>query len=466
MYLGVQTFGESLTAWMEEKGLNAPDLAAYLRDTRDATIARLMHDQLDYQRCARFITELAECYPDIDEETLKRLRIAVDVNRYGKEMYLAKQNFFRALSSGEEISDIKSSKANELCDQLLVWSGDSALQLLCIGLTDGEPIRFLNLISEKKKDSFIYHFFYQTRVLEHSLLLTETLPIAFKANYELYEVQDNRGAIMDNLLIAKKDDGEHLLMVYDGGEFSTLHLPKGAELFDFVRKIFLKEHHSPKKINLRFTYNSPEAYLDFLKNCLSLEKNKAIYQIKTEIGLEYIPTDIIYDNFSQWAREHDTRFLPYLETLKGIFEKRYENLLNKAEPTYLIMTKEGMAQFARTGRMKDHPFCMRSFTPAERKRIFQNLIDISLTAPALTPLFFSDDSILPNHSFIGYARECILVCAAQADYDLSDYTEIVLDSGTLSGQYADFVTNILTKNHVLGKKASFEFIQSLIKEIV
>ncbi|MBQ3231833.1 MAG: hypothetical protein IJA93_02585, partial [Clostridia bacterium] len=101
MYLGVQTFGESLTEWMEEKGLTAPDLAAYLRDTRDATIARLMHDQLDYQRCARFITELAEGYPDIDEETLKRLRTCVDVNRYGKEMYLAKQNFFRALSLEE-----------------------------------------------------------------------------------------------------------------------------------------------------------------------------------------------------------------------------------------------------------------------------------------------------------------------------------------------------------------------------
>ena len=127
------------------------------------------------------------------------------------------------------------------------------------------------------------------------------------------------------------------------------------------------------------------------------------------------------------------------------------------------MTKEGMTQFAKTGRMKDHPFCLRTFTPAERKRIFQNLIDITLTSPSLTPLFFADDSISLNHSFIGYGRESILVCTAKADYDLSDYTEMVLSSANLSGQFADFVTNILSKNYVLSKKASLEFIQSLIK---
>ena len=97
MFSGILTFGECLKTWMEEKGLTPPDLAAYTRETRDATIARMMHDQLDYQRCARFITELAESYPDIDEETLRRLRVAVDVNRYGKELYLAKQNFSRMI---------------------------------------------------------------------------------------------------------------------------------------------------------------------------------------------------------------------------------------------------------------------------------------------------------------------------------------------------------------------------------
>ena len=270
---------------------------------------------------------------------------------------------------------------------------------------------------------------------------------------------------MDNLLIARKDDGEHLLMVYDSGEFSTLNLPEGTELFDFTLNILLKKQHNPKKINLRFTHNSPEAYFDFFAHCLSLEKNKAIYQIKTEIGLEYVPTDIIYENFSQWAHEHDPRFLPYLETLRDIFAKRYENILTKTEPTYLIMTKEGMTQFAKTGRMKDHPFCLRAFTPTERKRIFQNLIDIASSSPSLTPFILSDDTISPNHSFIGYGRECILVCTAQANYDLSDYTEIVLASATLSGQFADFVTNILIKNHVLSKKASLEFIQTLIKMV-
>lgn len=466
MFSGTQTFGEKLTQWMTKKGLTASELAAYMRETRDATISRLMHDQLDYQRCARFITELNECYPDIDEETLRSLRVAVDVNRYGREMYLAKQNFIKMLTETSRESEEESADAEALCRSLLAWCGERECRLLlCTGLTGVGPLRFLELISKKRKDIRIHHFFDQSRVAELSGLLAKTLSVSFMENYELYEFRNNDGVLIENILIARREDGAHLLVVYDGGKISMLEMEKGTELYDFVLGLLLSEYHFPKKINRRFSYNSPQAYRDFLSHCLLLESNKAIYQIKSEIGLEYMPTEIIYENFRQWACQNDMRFMPYLDELKEIFAARHENILTKTEPTYLIMTKEGLTQFAKTGRMKDHPFCLRAFTPDERKIIFKNLKDMTVKNPSFMPLILSADAISPEYFFIGYGRECMLVCAAQADYDLSDYTEIVLDSRTLSGQFADFVTNILSKNHVLGKKASLDFIQSLISQI-
>ncbi len=461
----IQTFGECLSGWMEKKGLTPSALAAYTRGTRDATISRLMHDQLDYQRCARYITELAESYPDIDEDTLRRLRISVDVNRYGKEMYLAKQNFFRMITGENEDGCAEYAKTDEFSERLLSWSGDMCFQFLCIGVGDVEPQRLLSDLCRRKKGVRIYDFFDRAYVGELTGLLAEILPIAFSPNYELYEIQGSRSAIMNNIMIAKREDGQQLLIVYDGGKYSSLDVSKETELFDFCRNILISRHHAPKKINCHFSYNSPEAYLDFLAHCLSLEKDKAIYHIKSEIGLEYVPVSILFENFTEWAKANDTRFLPFLDKLKEIFEKRYENILTKKEPTYLIMTREGMTEFAKSGRMKDHPFCLRPFTPNERRVIFTNLLDAAAKAPSLTPLILSADTIDMKYSFIGYSRECMLVCAAHSDYDLNNYSEIVLSSEAISGRYADFVTTILTKNYVLSKKAGFEFIGSLMNLI-
>ena len=462
MYSGIQTFGESLTAWMEENNLTPSALSAYTRETRDATIARLMHDQLDYQRCARYITELSESYPDISEDVLKRLRIAVDVNRYGKDMYLAKQNFFRMITGGESVESVEYSRSGCFCDELLAWSEGMSFQLLCMGLTDIEPQRLLNFICTKRKNVRIYNFFDRNHAEELSGLLAETLPFAFNPNYELFEINDKQGTMMGNSMIARREDGAHLLIVYDGGEYYSLPVSKGTDFFNFCLSILLSRSHMPKKINCRFTRNIPAAYLDFLSECLLLEKNKAIYHIKSEVGLEYVPVDLLYENFCEWAAENDLRFLPFSEKLKEVFEERYRNIMCKTEPTYLIMTKNGMTEFAKTGRMKDHPFCLRPFSPEERRRIFRNLLEAASNSSSFNPLIFTADHMTINHAFIGYSEECVLVCAAQADYDLSNYTEIVLNSRELSGRFSDFVTGILAKSHVLSKKAGLEFIQSLI----
>ena len=368
MYSAIQSFGECLSAWMEVKGLTPVSLSQYTRATRDATIARLMHDQLDYQRCARYITELAESELDIDEDTLRRLRRSVDVNRYGKEMYLARQNFLKMITPGEKQAENRPSMAAELCEKLLSWSESMDINLLCMGLTDAEPLRFLNLISEKKESIQIFHFFDQSHIVELSGLLALTLRLAFKPNYELYQIRDQMGTMVNNIMIARRSDGEHLLIAYNGSVFSTLNISKGTELLGFTLDIMMKRHLSPDKINRRFTHDSRDAYLDFLSQCLKLEKNSPIYHIKSEVGFEYVPTDILCDNFSDWALKFDPDFYPYLDRLREISALRYQNIHEKGEPTYLIMTKEGMISFAQTGRMKDHPFCLRAFTKDERKK--------------------------------------------------------------------------------------------------
>lgn len=458
----IQTFGESLTEWMQKKGLTASSLAVFTQRTRDATIARLMHDQLDYQRCARFITELAESYPDMDEETLRRLRNAVDVNRYGKEMYAAMQDFFKMLESKKNAFLPVEAGTQAMLQQLLDWAGNKSFRMLCMGFTGKQPIQLLCMAAMARKDVHIYQFFCQSLVGQLSCLLSETLHMAFDPNYELYSVRDYPGIMLNNVLIVRREDGEHMIIVYDSGEFSMLRMSDQSNLFDFAMNILMAPGHSPKKINCHFSHNCPKAYLDFLEQCLLFEKDNSIYQIKNEIGLEYVPVDILYDNFSAWTQENDARFLPFLQQIKNVFAKRGENILQKAEPTYLIMTKSGMLDFVKTGRMKDHPFCLKAFTEEERLKIIQNLIDSSVHASSFTPLLFQDDALTLEYSFIGYSRERMLICKAQSDYDLADYTEIVINSDELSGQYADFVTNILTKNHVLGKKASMDFLQSLL----
>lgn len=462
----ILSFGEYLTRWMNENNYTSATLGLLTSKTSAAAIASMMHDQLGYQRCARFVTELSDALGTLDENTLREMRTAVEVTRYGKSVYAAKRDFLRMLHMQiPEKTTQSSSSKNSLCQRIQRWAMGKRISLLCLGLTDSCVFQELSELYELAPDTKIIQYMEGSRIDQLSALLGGALSLAFKPNYEMYALNNSTDILVKNVIIAQREDGAQLIIVMKNGVISTLPLPQGIPFFDFCLEISKTYGVSATRINRKIRSGLPDDYALFLEDCAALEKDADIYQIKKDVGIEYIPVEILASNFSAWANEHDKRFLPYIGKLADILRRRNLNLISKKELTYLTMSKAGMRRFAQTGMLSDHPFCLNPFSPAERRSILRHLIHTAQTAPQFVPLFFNEEHAYADYSFVGYGSGTLLVCASNANYNLSNYTEFNVSSEPLMEQFKRFYMTVLVKNHVLSKKASLDFLSRLAENI-
>lgn len=459
-----ETFGEYLSRWMEENGYDAVSLSLLTGKTSAPTIARLMRDQLGYQRCAQFITELSDAIESIDESVLKKMRTCVEINRYGKAMYTAQKNLMHILK-GEAAVSATEIIEKRLADEIITWAGGRKISVLALALTQAYSMRAIKIVCNTVTDCEITQLIEEGHADQLFAILSGGLPLAFRNDYQLHSISNASGFLVRNTLIIKREDGRQLLALIHDEKEHILEITSENNLYDFCMSLIRVDNPSSYRIYRLIRRDYPEEYISFMNSCIDHEKDKAIYHLKCDVGLEYMPAEIPLKNFAEWAEKNDPRFVPYVEELGSLLKKRLENIAKKTEPTYLLMTCSGMLEFARTGVMSDHPFCLNPFTPEDRKKIILHLISLAQTAPQFVPLLIKDKNFRSEYSFIGYGGGKLLVCKAEADYSFSDYTEIIIDSQPLFDQYASFFTGILVKNHALGKKASIQFLKSLEAEI-
>lgn len=458
----ILSFGEYLTRWMDENNYTCASLSLLTAETGAATIARMMRGQLGYQRCARFINELSDAVDTFGENTLREMREAVEVTRYGKDVYIAKRDFLHMLhTTSAEKNPPAALAADGICSRLYRWAEQKKISILCLGLSDSEAFRELTRLCELSPDTQIIQYLEGSKIDQLSALLGGALRLAFKPNYEMYALSSATEILVKNVIIAQREDGAQLVLVLKNGTLHTLPMPQGVPFYDFCRKISATYCTDAAKINRKIRSDLPEGYALFMEDCAALEKDTEIYQVKSDLGIEYIPVEIPVANFAHWANEHDERFLPFVDMLADILRKRHRNLMTKKEPTYLLMSRAGMRRFAETGRLTDHPFCLHPFTPTERKTILRHLIRMANTAPMFVPLFFNEEEAVPDYDFIGYGNGTLLVCASNANYNLADYTEFNISSEPLLEQYKRFYMGLLVKKHALSKKASLDFLETL-----
>lgn len=458
----IYTFGEYLTQWMTENNHTAATLCLLTGTSSASAIARMMRDQLGYQRCARFINELSDAVGGLCERTLREMRSAVEVTRYGKSVYTAKRDFLHMLgASRTENDEANKSSCNSISQRLHQWSCGQKLSILCLGLSDSHVFRELSSLSSLMPDAQIIQYLEGGKIDQLSALLGGALGLAFKPNYEMYALNNSSEILVKNVLVAQRKDGAQLIMVFKNGSIHTLPIPEGVPFYQFCHTVSCTYCMDAAKINRKIRSDHPEDYAMFLEECATLEKDIGIYQIKSDVGLEYIPVELLISNYSAWAENHDACLLPYMGKLTEILRRRHLNLLRKTEPTYLLMTKASMRSFAETGRLSDHPFCLNPFSPAERRQILRHLIEMAAVAAKFVPLFFEEEQQTMDYAFIGYESGTLLVCPSNANYNLANYTEFIVSSDPLLEQFKSFYMNMLVKSHAISKKASLDFLITL-----
>ncbi|MBQ3079906.1 MAG: hypothetical protein IJC48_07935 [Clostridia bacterium] len=473
MFKCIYTFGEYLTKWMEAHSYTCAYLSEITHQKSQTTVSRLMHDQCTPQRCAVFISELMTALPNLDENELKDFRESVDVSRYGKGRYLSYQAFSNLAMPASDASEASSVSHLPLADELFAHVGSEKTQMLIIGCIEAPILRTVKKLLAARRDTVsAVHYYSETQFPDLTPILTDILALLVQPNYNIISVCSDSNIyashlVLQDALILKNSRVQKLIIPVSCKSFRVMTLPPDQDLYGFYTSVITENVTKQSSYKVYYNYEASNDYIDFVKNCLHHEQNKTIYQIKPDVGPEHIPVDILIENFKSYEGYEGSEAIHEVENeLLQLFEKRFHNMHYKNKPTYLFLNKTAMVNFAKSGMMIDHPFCLRPFTKDERIKIFEHLIHQAQKNPYFIPLFLVNPDLHQTYSFIGFEGYGLIIYNLNTTYSLSEeFREILLTVPELIDHYTNYAVNILIKSASETPKASIEYLKHLIQVV-
>ncbi|MBE5798974.1 MAG: hypothetical protein E7321_03370 [Clostridiales bacterium] len=226
---------------------------------------------------------------------------------------------------------------------------------------------------------------------------------------------------------------------------------------DLKRMPLLKAEFSGK--------NGLENYLSYTESCRKLEMNRAIYTIKLDVPFPCIHPDIllpcVQEDFWNMAGE---KAAEVKAAFRQIHLERWENIFEKKKSTHIICSQEAMARFARSGRLSDHVFVIRTYTPRERVQILMHLRAQARENPNFS-LYFFKAGFEPMLTEIGlYEGEGTLINKPYTHYDLAgDHAEAIIAQKEFCQRYKEFFIKDLLERSVISQEETLAYMDALIE---
>ncbi|MCH5287387.1 MAG: hypothetical protein J1E43_08190 [Christensenellaceae bacterium] len=146
-----------------------------------------------------------------------------------------------------------------------------------------------------------------------------------------------------------------------------------------------------------------------------------------------------------------------------LYIHRHQSICGTRKPRYLILCKDAMTAFARTGRTTAHPFCLRPFTPEERMAILNDLIDQAEHTPCFITRVLREPAAMPRHQLIGCDEPGLLICDTRTDYSLESCSELFLNSLLVASRFKSFMPGVLTRDKTESAAETIGFLRRLVK---
>lgn len=453
---------------MRERGYSNARLAQLTREKSGTTISRLLNDQCTTQRCEAFLATLLDS-ARLSSEEETRLRESIAVSRVGKAQYRANQVFHDLMTQPQGLMPASGTACrDELMALLIPWTQDGPCDVLCFGCFDAQVLGTLGaLLRQTQSPLTVTHYFAEEQHADLIFLLEHTLLMLNDARYRLISIRGGKelrasGVAMQDALVLRNASGEtRLILPVSGGAPLKQDFSADNNLFGFYQRALAEDEALQHRYSSDFFRGSAMDYIAFMETCLTYELHRGIYHLKPDLGMEYMPSDILKRNFQSWIADHP-EYAYVADGLIELTERRCQQLYSQRQPHVLVMSKEAMTAFAATGRMSDHPFCLRAFTPEERAHILRYLIDQAEHNPFFTPLMLRDGAEMPQHQLIAYEGLGLLICDTQTDYALDGYSEIFIRSPQVAEQFKSFLMDEVCPTRAESAEESIRFLRALI----
>ena len=297
--------------------------------------------------------------------------------------------------------------------------------------------------------------------------ITALLPIVYEKNYEGYAFKKPTERMVygmqtaDSMIVTytAPDGGSHEdLILFDQtqhGRVLTADRPNISRMFSLP----WTGYETIKRTYFQFTML--DDYLQYSEECAALERDCAQYIIESDPCVNMIPVSVLKAAFVDKCGDVDSHLLAQLV---DVYERRFQNLIQKHTATHYIMKRSALMSFVRTGRTQDHFWGMRPYTVEERILILENLIEQSERNPYYHLYFLKDEDMLRDIQICCYEGRGLLILDAQTSFNLAkDHAEILITQNEFLEQYRLYFTQYLLKDSVLSKEQTREFLYECLK---
>ena len=201
---------------------------------------------------------------------------------------------------------------------------------------------------------------------------------------------------------------------------------------------------------------------------MKLEQSRAVYMIKRDVPISYVPSEILACCVMESAMREgiagSQEIVQMLEQLKCVHDQRFENFFDKRKPTYTVFSLEAMERFAQTGTQSDHFFAFRPYTVQERVCILTHLREQAEHNPSFHVRFFKAEYEAPPMEIALYEGAGTLMAKPNTNYNLKgDHTETLITQESFCQCYKTYFLKDLMKRQVMDRQHTLQALDCLIE---
>ena len=460
-----------INALLENRGMSLSELTARLGYQSKTSLVRIMKNQANQRALNTFVKRL-KTHLVLSDAEMMRLTEAMEFLRW-QENYASSQEMLRMLrgefSTDRDVvlEDVFSGECSTLAERYQSAADIHITLLNC----QYAPIFGTLLDLVRRNRAQIEHFLMMPDNSERVIhAIGVLIPLIYEKNYAGYSYRDGEAAAAQGLLSAdmmlvscRHADGAvcEEMVVFDGDchGFVRAETKPGTMLrMAGIRR----EDFEPLK-TVYFQAAGMESYVQFCIDYAKLEYNRSVYKIKPDVGMEWIPEDILVSALQEGSVDM-SEIGDLLEMFREVYRERVRNVYEKRRHSRLIMKRSAMLQFARTGRLSDHFWAMRPFTPAERMRIFKLLKEQMERNPHCELYFLKDNDFLRDVEIACYDGVGILVNDSNTDYaPEGNHSEVMLVHEGFMHMFREYFERSLLTGHVMPHTDAVNFMGELIR---
>lgn len=460
---------------IEARGMSLTELTAQLGYQSKTSLVRIMKNQAS-QRAMDTFAKKVNANLALSSEERERLDEVLDYMRWRDDY-----------ASSREMLKFLRGETSEDADVWLEEIGSQGRMLFSQRYLNATEIRITMLNSQyvpifqylrrlvKERDATIEHYLRMRRDSTHVIhAISVLIPMIYERGYKGYSYRKSDGYAGQGMLSAdvmvvqyRAADGaaREDMIVFDRADHGFVQT--SAQTGGFVRMLGIRQENFESIKRTYFENGGLENYIQYSESYAQLEYNRAIYKIKPDIGIDWIPEDILYDALMEGSIPGIREQTEFVEKMERIYRERVRNTYEKRRVARTIMKRSAMVRFARTGRTTDHFWGMRSFRPDERLRILKKLLEQVESNPYFDIYFLKDNDFLRDVEIAYYENAGILMLDSATSYALEEnHCDVMIVHNEFMRMFKEYFERSLLAEHVTSTGETIAFLNELIKIVM